>query len=233
MIYILMENNQLVYNEKRLLYKTALFTNIMFFFINLIGIFISVEHIERDKLFYHYIITLSSMFFSVSNDTIREYTYYQNYGRVFASIEEYQVWKKQNKSYSKYLLKCIEYLCLITLLFSSLPIGINIPKNNSINLYIINIFLMQLLALLIIFIIAIYACFFIGMTFSLTCNTPKPVKEKILTIIIDNPNEECSICLDTNEKVWIKIKCNHTYHEECFTEWSKINKSCPICREQL
>jgi len=227
-----MENNQLVYNEKRLLYKTALFTNIIFFFLNLIGIFISVKHIERNKLFYHYIITLSSMFLSVSNDTIREYTYYLNYGRVFASIEEYQVWKKENKSYSKYLLKSIEYLCLITLLFSSLPIGINIPENNSINLYIINIFLMQLLALLIIFIIIIYVCFFIGMIFLFICNTTKPVKENVI-IKIDKSNEECSICLDINNKVWIKTKCNHIFHEECFKEWIHISKSCPICREQL
>jgi hypothetical protein len=32
----------------------------------------------------------------------------------------------------------------------------------------------------------------------------------------NNPNKNVVYCLDTNEKVW-----------------SKINKSCPICREQL
>lgn len=46
-------------------------------------------------------------------------------------------------------------------------------------------------------------------------------------------NEECSICLDTNEKAWIKTTCNHAYHEECFKDWIKINKSCSICRKQL
>lgn len=173
------------------------------------------------------------MFLSTINDTIREYTYYLNYGRVFASIEEYQVWKKENKSYSKYLLKCVEYLCLITLLFSSLPIGIYAKEDNSTKLYLINIFLMQLLAILIIFIIAIYTCFFIGMILSFTFRSSKQKVKEIITDKIDNLNEECSICLDINNKVWIKTKCNHTYHEECFKEWIKINKSCPICREQL
>ena len=175
------------------------------------------------------------MFTSSFNHTYREYIYYKNYGRVFVSMEEYQLWKKENKSYSKYILKCIEYICLITFLYSSLPIGIYIKENNYTKLYLINVFFMQLLTIFVIFIIIIYIIFFIGMIFAYPFSSYKNnvVKETIITVKIDNPNEECSICLDINNKIWIKTKCNHTYHQECFTDWIKINKSCPICREQL
>jgi len=94
--------------------------------------------------------------------------------------------------------------------------------------------LMQLLSILIIFIIVIYIFFFIGMIFSFLFDIIKTSKNKEIIIIkFNNPNEECSICLDINNKVWIKTYCNHCYHEECFNEWIKINKSCPICRVQL
>ena len=175
------------------------------------------------------------MFLTTCIDASYEYIHYKNYGRVFVSMQEYQVWKKQNKRYSKYILKFIEYLCLITFLFSSLPIGIYVKEDNFTKLYLINIFLMQLLTIFVIFIIALYILFFIGMilAYPFTPYKNNVVKETTITVKIDNLNEECSICLDINEKTWIKTKCNHTYHEECFNEWLKINKSCPICREQL
>lgn len=73
----------------------------------MISIFIDLEYIEKNKLFYHYVITLLSMFISTCNHVYREFIYYKNYGRVFVSIEEYQIWKKENKSFSKYILKCM------------------------------------------------------------------------------------------------------------------------------
>jgi hypothetical protein len=225
-----MQNNQIVLNDKRIYYKIILILNICFLFYNLVCIFIDIKYIDRNIQFYHYIITLFSIFLSTTNNTYYEYLYYKNYGRIFSSIEEYKIWKKQNKNYAKYIFKCCEYLCLITFLFSSLPIGIN----NNTNLYIINIFLMQLLAIFIIFIIFIYTCFFIGIICSGIFFTKKTnvYKETIITKF-NNLNEECVICLDINEKTWIKTHCNHSYHEECFNEWIKINKSCPICRIQL
>ena len=228
-------DNQIVLNDKRTCCKIILFLNSSFLLYNIISIFIDLEYIEKNILFYHYIITLTSIFLSTFNDASYEYTYYTNYGRVFASIEEFTIWKKENKSYSKYLLKCIEYICLITFLYSSLSIGIYIKENNFTKLYLINIFLLQLLAMFIIFIIAVYILFFIGMilAYPITPYNNNVVKETIITVKIDNPNEECSICLDTNNKVWIKTKCNHAYHEECFKDWIQISKSCPICREQL
>lgn len=42
--------------------------------------------------------------------------------------------------------------------------------------------------------------------------------------------ENCSICLNPLEYDVISTHCNHKFHEECLKEWSKINKSCPLCR---
>jgi hypothetical protein len=158
-----MENNQLILNDKRTCSKIILLFNSSFLLYNIISIFIDLEYIEKNKLFYHYIITLLSMFISTSNHTSYEYIHYKNYGRVFASMEEYQVWKKENKSFSKYIVKCIEYICLITFLYGSLPIGIYIKENNSTKLYLINIFIIQLITIFVIFIIAVYILFLVGM----------------------------------------------------------------------
>jgi hypothetical protein len=48
-------------------------------------------------------------------------------------------------------------------------------------------------------------------------------------------NENCSICFEIfkdNEIVNITY-CNHIYHNNCITEWIKINKTCPLCREYI
>jgi hypothetical protein len=237
-----MENNDIILNEKRICSKINLFLNISFLLFNIFGIFIGFEYIEKNRLFYYYCITLFTIFFSTSNNTYREYIYYKNYGRIFSSVEEYEIWKKQNKNYGKYFLKCIEYISLIFYLFNSLPIKLNIQDNDNNNLifYKINIFLLQILTIFIMLIIAIYIIFLACMIFSYPmCTTKstviKEIKEikEIIVIKIDNLNEECSICLDKNEKIWIKTHCNHLYHNECINEWMEINKSCPICREQL
>lgn len=45
-----------------------------------------------------------------------------------------------------------------------------------------------------------------------------------------NTNYECSICLQTNNFGFIKIKkCGHVFHQKCFS--NKGIKSCPLCRE--
>jgi hypothetical protein len=233
-----MENNQIVLNDKRICYKIILLSNSIFLLYNIISILLSLKYIEKNKLFYHYIITLFTIFLSTSAKTYREYIYYKNYGRIFVSMDEYQVWKKQNKSYVKYIIKCIEYIFLITFFSNSIPIDMKIEENNYKNLYKINIFIMQLLSLILIAIIVVYIIFCIAMIFSYIFSSKKKnknIKEMIdiKDIKIDNPNEECSICLEINDNAWIKIHCNHIYHKECLKEWIKISKSCPICREQL
>ena len=59
-------------------------------------------------------------------------------------------------------------------------------------------------------------------------NTPEKVK-----IVQD---ELCSICLDhlLNNTPVRKIKlCKHLFHDECLTDWLKVNETCPNCKENL
>lgn len=45
--------------------------------------------------------------------------------------------------------------------------------------------------------------------------------------------KDCSICLEeVSPGAVLPYSCNiHEFHEECFSEWDKINKTCPTCRK--
>ena len=63
-------------------------------------------------------------------------------------------------------------------------------------------------------------------------------KSKIITKNI-NKIDECSICLDNNNKHSVKIKCNHIFHNKCIEEWKTISFKnnnivrCPLCRTEI
>ncbi len=46
-------------------------------------------------------------------------------------------------------------------------------------------------------------------------------------------SDECSICMDKNNLIWVSLSCDHKFHEECIFKWIETNLSCPICRKQL
>jgi len=54
---------------------------------------------------------------------------------------------------------------------------------------------------------------------------------------IKRSNEElednCSICLNKENKEIMILKCNHNFHSECLQRWFVNNKKCPICRKEL
>ena len=46
-------------------------------------------------------------------------------------------------------------------------------------------------------------------------------------------NENCSICLSKN-KIFAEIdSCVHKFCFRCVKKWSKIENSCPICKERF
>jgi hypothetical protein len=60
-------------------------------------------------------------------------------------------------------------------------------------------------------------------------------KLQVIKYEITSEDNLCSICLDMfkqNDNI-IKLNCNHHYHKECCFKWFKINKSCPICRQEV
>jgi len=53
---------------------------------------------------------------------------------------------------------------------------------------------------------------------------------------IPNPDDAvCSICLESYED-GVELRhlwCSHHFHKECVDEWLKLNKKCPMCREDV
>ncbi|XP_043718156.1 E3 ubiquitin-protein ligase BIG BROTHER-like isoform X2 [Telopea speciosissima] len=47
--------------------------------------------------------------------------------------------------------------------------------------------------------------------------------------------EECVICftLYKNRDKLITLPCQHQYHSKCITPWLKLNKACPVCKEEV
>jgi len=42
--------------------------------------------------------------------------------------------------------------------------------------------------------------------------------------------DNCSICLNKENKEIMILPCNHNFHSECLRQWLKSNNKCPICR---
>ena len=47
-----------------------------------------------------------------------------------------------------------------------------------------------------------------------------------------NEYKTCSICYDTMYDICV-LRCNHVLCLTCFLKWTKENKSCPFCRNQM
>ena len=45
--------------------------------------------------------------------------------------------------------------------------------------------------------------------------------------------DNCSICLNKENKEIMILNCNHNFHSECLQRWFVNNKKCPICRKEL
>mmetsp|Transcript_4426 Transcript_4426/g.7649 ORF Transcript_4426/g.7649 Transcript_4426/m.7649 type:complete len:394 (-) Transcript_4426:166-1347(-) len=49
-------------------------------------------------------------------------------------------------------------------------------------------------------------------------------------------NPQCSVCLDDfdDKKPIVRTKaCQHTFHKQCLQGWLQVNRTCPLCREDL
>ena len=65
-------------------------------------------------------------------------------------------------------------------------------------------------------------CFYLYATYQLYT--------EVLFILYVPINEICSICLDTINIQYYKLKCNHVFHTACLDEWIKSKNNCPLCR---
>jgi hypothetical protein len=52
--------------------------------------------------------------------------------------------------------------------------------------------------------------------------------------IVDNTEDDCSICLESKlSGDIIELECTHTFHKECINKWLTNNESCPYCRQDI
>lgn len=48
---------------------------------------------------------------------------------------------------------------------------------------------------------------------------------------LKNKEEDCSICFDKLDGSRMILECGHMYCIECFTNHSRLNNKCPLCRD--
>ena len=192
----------------------------------------SYDNIEKNSLFIHYCIILSTVFLSIINTLRIECMY---------STEEYESWKKESFTNTNNLFLAIENIGKITFLYHSLPMEYS-------NLYSFSILFLQIRTILLVIILVLSFLYMICMAVSnrFSFNKSKRSIQPILkaeetqatqaaqdTKIEFTSLNECSICMEINYNQVIITDCNHEFHEKCLFEWMKNSPTCPICRKQL
>jgi hypothetical protein len=46
-------------------------------------------------------------------------------------------------------------------------------------------------------------------------------------------SKDCSICLETVQRDFVRTPCNHYYHKKCLNTWKQRSNKCPCCRRLL
>ena len=69
----------------------------------------------------------------------------------------------------------------------------------------------------------------------------QPVKKETGKSLTEMVNMLCTVCYgrlrnaansEEDEQV-IQTDCNHFFHAKCLAKWTKMSKTCPVCRKQL
>ena len=50
---------------------------------------------------------------------------------------------------------------------------------------------------------------------------------------IKESDTECCICLENGSNKFLKLDCEHLFHDMCIKRWIEEHNSCPICREDI
>jgi hypothetical protein len=54
-----------------------------------------------------------------------------------------------------------------------------------------------------------------------------------IVIVNEDRDNECSICLESSINKFMKLNCDHLFHEKCIKKWIENHNSCPICRDDI
>lgn len=179
------------------------------------------------------------MFLSTMNSIRYEYKHYKRYRTIFLSIDEFEIWKNKLLPKSRVIFSTIELAIKLWFFIKIFP-----PQFEFRNLCNIGDSIFKIHILLLFLVYVIVGMFSIFILFSIYCHDifnhqqhtstigqRKNVSLPIPILIIDNQNEECSICLDTeNIQTWTILPCAHKFHGSCVSTWLLTHQTCPICR---
>lgn len=45
----------------------------------------------------------------------------------------------------------------------------------------------------------------------------------------------CSVCYEDYENgvELVKLECSHVFHKKCISQWLRLKKSCPLCKQEV
>ncbi len=181
----------------------------------------------------YYIGMIVAMFLSLINSMRYEYSHFKRYGTIFLSINEFEEWKKELYPRSRILFSMVELVIKIVYFYRIFPpvcVFHNLCKIGE------SIFKIHVMAILMIYIIAgvCSTCLLCSFHTIDRSHNRQPISSPNLILVSNNQNEECCICMDSdNKNQWSMLLCGHKFHGECISQWLRSNQTCPICRIRI
>ena len=214
-----LDSNEFLYDNRRICSK-------LYIFLKTIGIIfytISLLTCYNPDFFIGMIV---AMFLSAINSMRYEYAHFKRYGTIFSSINEFKEWKKRLYPKSRVLFSIAEFVIKIVYFVNTFP-----PVYEFRNLCQIgeSIFKIHILVIIISYITVTF------FSIAILCFIYFPSNRQLENIlVINNQNEECCICLDSeNTNPWSILPCGHKFHGHCISQWLRSNQTCPICRIRI
>lgn len=210
---IIINNNFLIKRSSKVFAESILFT---------IGAYLLTEYDKDIKVYYVLNICLFFLLIQLICSLMMLHNYYLNMDKRFVDNGDFLLWKESfgsNQLRKIFFYVGSVYNAIIAFLFATSILGI---ESNTIIPWLVYLYATTLMK--------IFSLLLLGSM--VLCYNPKRRENVVSIKEINEVNmEECSICLEGNESKWGELKCNHRFHFECIVNWTKINNTCPICRQ--
>jgi hypothetical protein len=216
-----------IYDNKRIFSK-------LYVFFKFIGLIIYISTLSNCNNTDFYISMIVVMFLSTINSARYEYAHYMRYGTIFSSMNEYEIWKKEQYPKLRIFFSSIEIAIKIVFFIKTYP-----PQCKFKNLCEIgeSIFKIHILAILLIYIIAgffsmciIFSFYSFDNSYNQRNRQNQTISSPIPILVENSQNEECCICLDKDNSEWSILPCCHKFHKKCISKWILESQTCPVCR---
>jgi len=225
------ESIMFLYDDRRILLKLYVFFKFMF----VVTYTITLTKCDRPVFF---IIMIVVMITSTLNSLRYEYAHFRRYGTMFSSLADYEQWKKELYPKSRILFSIIEFILKIFFMVKIFP-----PQCYFDNLCEIGESIYKIHTIIIFMIYIITVVFFICLFSSVNGHSNSYYQNHLRSqtislpaqlLLDNNQNEECCICLDTdNSAAWAILPCGHKFHDSCISTWLLTHQTCPICRLRM